>query len=374
MFERVAELRAHEELLTYVVRDAAGNVLLSSHDAKISDFPDYSNRKFVTTDKHRIFFDSALQGNITISIADPLAHRQEAIREAGQALLIPLLLLVPVSLLSVFFLVRITMRPVRAFTNEIQKRNSGDLTPVEVQFLPTEIAPTANAVNQLLERLRRALEAERTFTANSAHELRTPVAAALAQAQRLISEATDNATADRAKQIEAALIRLSSLSEKLMQLAKSEGARLVSMQAEDVVPALKLVISDFQVSQVDAKRLRLDITEDPVLSTLDVDAFAILARNLIENAFKHGSPGSPVHVCLSTDGEFRVINDCDAIPNDVLDDLKKPFIRGETNGSGTGLGLAIVSAIAAGSGCQLRLQSPIKGSARGLEISVFLAG
>lgn len=373
-YERVAALREHDELLTYVVRDAAGNVLLSSHDAEISVFPKYSDQHFQTTETHRIYFDSALQGSITISVADPLAHRNEALAESVQALLIPLLLLVPVSLMGVFFLVRLTMRPVREFTLEIQNRNSGELTPVEVKYLPVEIASTADALNQLLDRLRKALEAERAFTANSAHELRTPVAAALAQAQRLLSETADPTTTDRAKQIETALIRLSSLSEKLMQLAKSEGAGLVSEQAQDVVPALRLVLSDFQNSHAEAERLRLEISEGPIFSTLDVDAFAILVRNLVENALKHGMPGTNVDVALSKDGKLTVTNDCDPIADNVLDDLKRPFARGETTGSGTGLGLAIVNAIASGSGCQLKIFSPIRGNARGLEVSVTLPG
>ena len=372
--ERVAELSAHDELLTYVVRDASGTVLLSSHDAETSVFPPYQDQVFVTTENHRIYFDSALQGSITISVADPLSHRTEAITESILALLTPLLLLVPLSLLGVFFLVRLTLRPVREFTREIEARNSGDLTLVDVQFLPHEIAPTAEAVNQLLDRLRRALEAERAFTANSAHELRTPVAAALAQAQRMISEAKDEPTIDRARQIETALSRLSSLSEKLMQLAKSEGAGLISDKPEDVIPALKLVINDFQKSNVDADLLQVDLPKGPVFSTLDLDAFAILVRNLIENALKHGTAESAIQIGLSQAGRLCIRNDCDVLTKATLDDLKRPFVRGNTQSSGTGLGLAIVTAIATESGCELNFQSPIKGHERGLEISVELVG
>jgi len=371
--ERVAELRAHDELLTYIVRDATGAVLLSSHDAEISDFPAVADTRFETTDTHRIYHDSALRGSLTISVADPLTHRREAVTESVQALLVPLILLVPISLLGVYLLVRLSMRPVRAFTQEIEIRNSGDLAHVEAQNLPREIAPIAGAVNNLLDRLRRALEAERSFTANSAHELRTPVAAALAQAQRMISEAEDDNTKTRARQIETALIRLSSLSEKLMQLAKSEGASLVSEQEKDVVPVLEMITNDFRHLHGASCRLKVELPQGAVHSTLDLDAFAILVRNLIENALKHGPADGLVFVSLSPEGELRVQNDCAPLTSAALSDLKRPFARGETQASGTGLGLAIVNAIATGSGSQIHMRSPITGSDRGLVVSIKLA-
>ena len=99
-------------------------------------------------------------------------------------------------------------------------------------------------MNQLLERLRRALEAERSFAATSAHELRTPVAAALAQAQRLIIETTDAAVRKRARDIEVALRRLSGLSEKLMQLARAEGGRLHGAEPVDTGTILRMIVDE----------------------------------------------------------------------------------------------------------------------------------
>ena len=76
-------------------------------------------------------------------------------------------------------------RHVLVYRKAIESRGSGDLSPIETTDLPTELHTIATSVNDLLERLRRALESERSFTANSAHELRTPIATALAQMQRL---------------------------------------------------------------------------------------------------------------------------------------------------------------------------------------------
>ena len=184
--QRIAPVRSHEEYLTYVVRDAAGNVLLHSHDAELAVFPPVSEPGFSETATHRLYTETAVRGTIAVTVAEPLTHRRQAALDVSLALALPLLVLIPASLAGVWWWVRSSMRPVRLFRSDIETRGSGDLTPVDLMPLPAEIRPIADAVNRLMGRLRRALDAERSFAANSAHELRTPIAAALAQAQRLM--------------------------------------------------------------------------------------------------------------------------------------------------------------------------------------------
>src|SRR5690606_5321389 len=118
---------------------------------------------------------SAISDTLFLEIAEPLAHRREAAMEAGLALLLPLILLIPVSLLGIWWIVRMSLRRVIDFQRSIESRGAGDLSPVAGDRLPQEFEPIAVAVNRLLERVHRALETERNFTANSAHELRTPL-------------------------------------------------------------------------------------------------------------------------------------------------------------------------------------------------------
>src|SRR5690606_29157019 len=92
------------------------------------------------------------------------------------------------------------------------------------------------------------LEVERSFTANAAHELRTPVAAALAQIQRLIAELDQEGARSRARGVEAALKRLARLSEKLLQLARAQGGRLRAERPTDIVPILALVLGELRAS------------------------------------------------------------------------------------------------------------------------------
>lgn len=370
--QSVATMREHDEYFTYVVRDAEGQVLLRSHKADLSVFPPFIGMGFTNTPTHRVYSDAALQGTVTIAVAEPLAHRRAVAKDVLLGLALPLGLIVPFSLIGVWSVVRVSMAPIRAFRSGIEARGGGDLTPVAADGLPSEIRPIAQAVNRLLDRLRNTLEAERSFTANSAHELRTPVAAALAQTQRLIAETADEATRNRARYIETALRRLSRLSEKLMQLARAEGGRLQAAEPTDVVAILRMVVGEMTGSAEGVGRIDLVVADAPVLSGIDPDAFAILARNLIENALKHGSRRESVHVALSGDGVLRVTNTGPAVPPDLLARLSQPFERGRTQADGTGLGLAIAKAIAAGTGGKIELISPLEGRQDGFEARFFI--
>lgn len=364
--QRIASLRPHEEYFTYLVRDAQGQVLLRSHNADDTVFPPYTGMGFRQTATHRLYYDAALRETITIAVAEPLSHHALAARETQIVLAVPLLIVIPLSIFGIFLVVRLSLRPVRRFKDKLAHRGAGDLSTVDSGDLPEEIRPLALAMNQLLDRLRSAFEAERSFAANAAHELRTPVAAALAQAQRLITETSDPAAAQRAKDIETALKRLTRLSEKLMQLARAEGGQLRTGTPADLRPILRMVVADFERA-VPAGVLALQMPETPALSDIDPDAFAILARNLIENAVKHGTTGTSVRITLGPGATLSVVNDGPLVTPADLEQLTARFERGQTASDGSGLGLSIVKAIVDGAGGSLALASPAPGSPTGFE-------
>lgn len=365
--QRVATLRQHDEYFTYLVRDGQGKVLLRSHSAELAVFPPFTAMGFANTPTHRLYSDAALQGNLTITVAEPLWHRRSTAGRALLGLSLPLAIIVPLSLIGIWAIVRLSMTPVRNFRAQIEARGGGDLAPILADNLPSEIGPVAKAVNRLLDRLTRTLQAERSLAAKSAHELRTPVAAALAQAQRILAEAPDDATRERAQDMQTALRRLSRLTEKLMQLARAEGGRLLADTPADISAILRMVAGEFGGYADAAGRIELELPDGPVFESIDVDAFAILARNLIENALKHGSQDEPVRVSLSADGVLRVANAGPIVPPDMLARLSEPFERGQSLTKGTGLGLAIAKTIAAGTGGRLELVSPRNNREDGFE-------
>jgi len=369
--QRVEPLREHDEYFTYLVRDEEGRVLIRSHAADEGDFPPYQGTGFRQTRTHRLYYDAALRETVTIAVAEPLGHRRDVAREMQLGLALPLLVVIPLSLAAIFVAVRLSLRPVRRLSDDLAARGVQDLSPVADQGLPPEIAPIAGAVNQLLERLDAAFRAERSFTAYAAHELRTPVSGAMAQAQRIQVETTDPEAARRAAEIESTLKRLTRLAEKLMQLARAEGGRLRTGRQDDLRPVLELVASEFDRAGP-RPRLAVALPSEPVLSDIDPDAFAILARNLIENGLKHGDQASPVQVGLTADGMLSVVSEGPAVDPETLARLTSRFERGTALADGSGLGLAIVATIAERAGGTLTLHSPAPGKMTGFEAVVKL--
>ncbi len=257
------------------------------------------------------------------------------------------------------------------FGERLDARHARDLSPVPDDEIPSEIAPVAATLNRLLGRLKASFDAERSFAANAAHELRTPLAGAIAQAQRLQSETRDPAAGVRAAEIESTLKRLTRLSERLMQLARAEGGQLRLDHSSDLRIAARVVVAEVARKEVPG-RIALALPETPVMSDLDPDAFGILCRNLVENALRHGSEASPVEVTLTPDGELIVANDGPVLPSETLARLTGRFERAGARADGSGLGLAIVAAIADRIESPLVLRSPRPGASSGFAACIRL--
>lgn len=369
--QRLAVIREPDELLSYVVRDDQGQILLQSYDADPAVFPEWNGNGFHDSPTHRLYNDSALQDSIRITVAEPLAHREGAARNIQLTLGLPLLVILPIAILAIIFVVRGSLEPLRRFRNRLATRSQRDLSLVPTDGLPAEVTPIADTMNALLTKLSAAFEAERSFAANAAHELRTPIAGAIAQVQRLRSETQEPEARARASDIEATLKRLTRLSERLLQLARAEGGALRLDQTTDLRPIATLLTDDLRRT-VGHERIALTLPASPLMSDLDPDVFAIIYRNLVENALRHGEDGTPVVVSLDDKGVLTVSNDGPVVPEAVLQNLTRRFERWVSHGDGSGLGLAIVNAIAQRTGSQLELKSPRVGQQTGFQATFAL--
>ncbi len=369
--QRLGAIREHEEFFTYIVRDGEGRILLQSHAADPAMFPAWDGPGFRQTATHRLYNEDVLRGTVRITVAEPLDHRAAVIREIQMGLGLPLLIVIPVALVVIVLSVRASLTSLRRFRERLKSRNARDMSPVPAEDIPSEIGPIATTLNQLLDRLRAAFDAERSFAANAAHELRTPLAGAIAQAQRLVSETADPRAKARATEIEATLKRLTRLAERLMQLSRAEGGRLRLDRASDLRPVARIVIDDM-ARTVTPGRIELKLPETPILSDLDPDAFGILCRNLVENALRHGSDATVVDVTLTQDGQLIVANEGPVLPPEILSRLTARFERAGANADGSGLGLAIVAAIADRIGSTLVLRSPRPSASSGFQASAKL--
>lgn len=355
----VTALDSGPEFFTYMVRDDLGQVLLSSQNAVATQFPQGLPMGFSTLAQARLYQEAAVSGSIILTIAEPLAHRRTVAREVALALSLPLLLVIPLSIIGISYGLGFGLGPLGQLQGQLAQREIGDLASLQTDDLPRELQPIAMTANQLFARLKTAFDAERSFASNAAHELRTPLAGAVAQVQRLRQLTQEPETMRRADQIEVTLKRLTRLSERLVQLARAEGAQLIAASPSDMCIILRWVAEDFSHGS-DMGRLRMDLPDQTVLSTLDPDAVGIVARNLFENALRHGD-GGQVRVHLGLDGWLRVENDGPAVADPAA--LAVRFMR--MGGLGSGLGLAIVRTIADRAGIAMTLTSPLAGQTGG---------
>ncbi|MBU1306079.1 MAG: two-component sensor histidine kinase [Alphaproteobacteria bacterium] len=363
-----------QSAFTYFVHDGAGKVLIRAEDAPddITTLP--TAEGYVEVDGRRAFSISDPRSGLGIVVLEMSNHRQEALVDAAGTLFWPLVALIPLLGIGIWISVRFGMRPLNRFSNDIALRGSGNLSPLDAAGQPAELAPIAGEVTALLDRLKAAMDSERSFAANSAHELRTPIAGALAQTQRLALDLGNHPAKGRVQEVERALRHLSLLSEKLLQLARLEAGFARSDEPVALQPITELVIRDFQTAHATAGRVQLEIDPDIALfARINPDAFAIALRNLVQNGLIHGPADGEVDVLVHAGPVVVVRNHGPIVRPEILAQLGTRFARGDTGAKGTGLGLAIVEAIVQQAGGTMRLASPIPGQADGFEVTLDLS-
>ncbi|WP_375570305.1 ATP-binding protein [Seohaeicola saemankumensis] len=366
--QRLAAIPENDAYFTYLVRDDQDRILLQSFSAEPASFPEWDGPGFRETATHRLYGVAALQGTIRVTVAEPLAHRASVAREIQLGLGLPLLVVVPLALAAIILTLRANLAPLNRFRDRLADRTMHDLSAIPITDLPAELAPVGATLNELLARLDAAFQAERGFAANAAHELRTPLAGAIAQVQRLQAETADPATRQRAAEIETSLKRLTGLSSKLLELSRAEGAPLRSAQTYDLRPVFGMLVDDL-ARLPGGGRIAAHLPDQAVPTDIDPDAVGIVLRNLVENALRHGVPDAPIAVELGENGSLRVANDGPAVAPDSLKRLTRRFERGAASSTGSGLGLSIVAAIAERLGAALVVTSPRKGAASGFEVT-----
>jgi two-component system OmpR family sensor kinase len=362
----------HEEHLLYQVRNANGRVILRSHDAPADAFPVPLKRGYFDDGGQRYFTEVSPHGNVFVQVAELPKERREAVRAVWLGLMTPLLGLLPIAALIISWTVRRTTSPILEVQRQIGMRSGEDLAPIDPRGLPDELVPIIHDMNRLLERLKTALEAERSFAANSAHELRNPVAAARAQAEIIAGSLRGGPEHERIVQLIEMLGRLSKRIEKMLQLARAEAGLGFGRTETDLVAVSRLVVADYARRQRLSERLAFDCGPLETLTVaIDPDALGIALQNLIDNALSHGAAGTMVEVAIGPGAAVHVINDAPVVNAGELAALTKRFERASSaRAPGAGLGLAIVEQIMRQAGGRLDLASPAHGRADGFEATL----
>ena len=313
-----------------------------------------------------------------IQVAQPIEERNEFAASLAARMLLPFLLLIPMLAGLIWVVVSRSLRPLQAVASAVAKRHQTAMQPIDEIDLPLEIQPMVAALNQLLQRLNQAMQAQRAFIADAAHELRTPLTALKLQLQLTERANKDKLLIDGFSKLNERLNRSTHLVGQLLTLARSEKqaepAPFVAVNLSNLVHQAE---QDFlPLATANQIKLLLEIAPD-VMVMGQPENLLILINNLVDNAIRYSarpSASKPNTVIIGLKQEFgqvqlSVSDNGAGIPAEDRERVLNRFYRREgTEATGSGLGLAIVHNITEAHHAILELSDNLKCS--GLVVSV----
>jgi two-component system sensor histidine kinase QseC len=290
-------------------------------------------------------------------------------------MLLPLLIALPGLVLLIWFSIGRGLLPLQAMSAAIAARDANKLDLIALDKVPVEVQSVVTSLNGLLQRLSLSMEQERRFTADAAHELRTPLAAIQVQAEVALA-AQDRQQQDQAMRgIIEGVKHTTRLSEQLLMLARLDHVKPESQQSIELSELARRCAAVHANSALE-KDIELSVNATEVF-TLRGDAvlLEVMLGNLVDNAIRYTQANGNIEIDIAKQGEQIVLSVMDDGPG--LSDTDKArvsdrFYRGEGNGSsGSGLGLSIVERIAQVHGAKVLLKQGLNG--KGLGVSVLFS-
>ena len=312
---------------------------------------------------YRVF--SIQSENQTVQVAQDLAVRRNMAGNLALRTLGPIAVMMPILMLVVWWVVSGSLDPVARVRSQVASRQADDLSPVSEAGLPDEVQPLVQELNLLFGRVKTAFDAQQSFVADAAHELRTPLAALRLQAQSLDRADTPEARKLAVQRLTAGIDRATRLVEQLLVLARQEATAAAGAVARpvDLADLARRTVADL-AGVAAAKGVDVGIHHaDPATVEGQPDALHILLRNLVDNAIKYTPAGGTADISVRSDAAkegctvtVTVEDSGPGIPPEERERVFDRFYRvAGSEAAGSGLGLAIIKAIAERHGATLAL-------------------
>lgn len=364
LWERGKKLRLHS--------DNAPNTLLSSTTNGFSN-------AVINGHDWRVFSAWTTDRENLVQVAERDDSRQDITRAMTMNLLLPLLIALPLLGLLVWVAVAQSLNPLTRLGHEVARREAANLEPLQPQGAPEEIMPLIDNLNTLFSRVARLIEHERRFTADAAHELRTPLAALMTQAQ-VARAATADVERNRAlDNVIAGCSRAARIVEQMLTLARLEpDTALGTQEVFDLRALAQSVVADIAPAalQQGVEIEFNDCAGTPVSGNGDLIRIAL--RNLVDNAVRYSPSETRVQVTINQNGDFASAQVIDQGPGLSPEDQAKVgqrFYRVLGNAAaGSGLGLSIIRRIAELHGGTLDLHVNSNGVGLTAELRLPLQG
>ena len=267
------------------------------------------------------------------------------------------------------------LKPLRSFASQVEMVQMNNLADMKIDedVLP-EFKQLSHSFNQMLERLNTAFAAQRQFTGNAAHELRTPLALMQAQLELFSAEhpAVLPQTAEFLTLLREQTERLTQMTRTLLEMSNLQ--QVARNERIQLAPMIEEIFTDLAPLS-DKRGVTLTAEGDGIMTGSDALIYRLIF-NLTENAVKYNRPGGSVRVSVTQEPEkllLRVSDTGCGIPEEHQRSIFQPFFRVDKSRSreygGAGLGLALVWEIAELHGGSVWVE---KSSEKGTTIAVGL--
>ncbi|MFD3246790.1 two-component system sensor histidine kinase PmrB [Rahnella aquatilis] len=284
--------------------------------------------------------------NDTLSVKVRNAHVEKEIAEAIASLIAPSLLMMSITLVLSFWAISWIIRPLNQLQKRLETRSADNLSPLPLNSEIREVVAVTNALNQLFSRLSTTIQQERLFTADAAHELRTPLAGV-----RLHLEIMQKKGVEGSDTLISRIDLLMHTIEQLLMLARA-GQNFAKGEYQQV-DLIKNVIKPLreELGEMLNERGQTLKVEMPLHAEIQGDAvlLRLMVRNLVENAYRYGPENSEISITIMPQQNGFLIQIDDAGPGideTKASELTQAFRRVDQRYGGSGLGLNIVVRIA----------------------------
>jgi two-component system, OmpR family, sensor kinase len=367
--------RKPEHDVAVQIWDAAGNAIIRPSRFDIPRQPELGFTDVWSADRNWRVYTSS-DGQRTVQVAQRWSMRNELAANAAFGAALPIVGAIPVAWLTVIWAINRLLRRLAGFAETLAQRSVDAKDPVPLGNVPAEIAPLNVAINALIGRHQQAVDRQRQFVSDAAHEIRTPLAALQIQVDNLKTHA-EGAQREAIDEMNGGVRRACALVEQLLRLARVDGgassSRRLDVSLNDLVAA---VVAD-HVALATQRNVDLGLADSDLSDVqLSDPEVRVLFANLIDNAIRYTPSGGKIDVILKRDGSDALIEVIDSgcgIPNAALPRIFDRFFRAAPPDiEGTGLGLAIAKAVAERNGFRLSIvnREDTRGTVARVEIPV----
>lgn len=372
----LSEVFPYGQEVIFQVWSQAGALVLRSREAPSTPLStiesglansDNANRHW------RVYSGWNREHTVLIQVAEDRITRERLAARIALNAILPLLVGLPLLAVLISWIVTRAVRPLVELGREVEARRPATLLPINVGGIPEEAAPLVERLNDLFDRARRSMEAERRFTSNAAHELRNPLAALRVQAEVAAASADPGVSRAALGHVITACDHLARIVRQLLLLARVE-EQTYPLQTCHLDQIAKRVLADLAPEAVSIGTSLTLEAPDPMLVLGHEDLLEIVVRNLVDNAIRHGGVGIEVLVSIRACDRSAVLTVTDTgagVDATTRSNLGQRFYRPlQTQGIGSGLGLSLVQRIAEiHHGC---VEYPEPDSGRGLQVRVMI--